>query len=269
MAEAYVKMNRLRKEMDTRVYKELCILFTRRLKKVWWIYAATIALFGIALGLSKLIAGPKQFLFISASSIVIMLAASLFTLIYFSKIPMLQMWYQLKGNIRSAEGKLETNNKLVNELREKLKGQKVAGDSKTAAKELNNKDKLIAELQKRLEAEKKESKSKVSTLSIKKDVEVKEKSPKKEVTISLGKYSKMMKNASKRGEVYKEVAVRLQERDELFSISKVMEALIENFPEVDDDRKTYLEEVEEWVKGEPYVTLAKQEGGIRLYRITG
>lgn len=87
-------------------------------------------------------------------------------------------------------------------------------------------------------------------------------------SLKLSKYKKHMKSAARRYEVYNAIALKLQQKDDSFSISRILEVLIENFSEVDDDRKEFLDEVMAWVK-ESNIALIENKNGINLYRVTG
>lgn len=82
------------------------------------------------------------------------------------------------------------------------------------------------------------------------------------------KYKKLPKRQEQRIELYRNLARVVQSEDGSFSISQIMEVLLELFrDEIDEDRRRVLKEIEEWVKEDAYTPLIRTEKGINYHRI--
>jgi hypothetical protein len=81
-------------------------------------------------------------------------------------------------------------------------------------------------------------------------------------------YSKLPASRHQRIEMFRKIARQIQDEKGSFTVAGVMEALVQGFPaEVDEDRKGFLREIEEWVSEDPYTPQLRVEGGVKLYRM--
>ncbi len=82
------------------------------------------------------------------------------------------------------------------------------------------------------------------------------------------KHKRLPRQQEQRIELYRNIARGVQSEDGSFSLSQVMEVLLELFrEEIDEDRKRVLKEIEEWVKEDAYTPLIRTEKGINYHRI--
>ncbi len=82
------------------------------------------------------------------------------------------------------------------------------------------------------------------------------------------KYTRIPKFKQQRNEMYKEIANIIESEKDSFTISDIMECLVDNFNgEVDNERRTYLKEIEECISEADDAPLVKKEKGVSFFTI--
>ncbi len=80
------------------------------------------------------------------------------------------------------------------------------------------------------------------------------------------RYPRLPQKKEKRAHMYKEIAKSVEAQKGVFTYSDMMEILVDHFSdEVDDDRKSFLKEIQESIRGSEDTPLVKKEKGVSLF----
>ena len=140
-----------------------------------------------------------------------------------------------------------------------LKSNKSVRDAK---RKLNDARKIVEEEKKALRKQQEEMKA---VLKRSQEEVSKKRSGRKK---SIKGFSKIPDLKHQRIEMFRSIAGQIQSEKASFTVSGIMESMVQHFPaKVDEDRKAFLKEIEEWVGEDPYTPLLKVENGVKLYRM--
>lgn len=254
------------------------------------VYLALIALFRAVLWIGSRYAEGESYAAFTLYSSFILIAVGGLGVAAYSYIGIRNI-VQPKSPLEEERKKLIEEQRRMDQIRKKLKKQEkqIKGiyESGASAKKTDgiitrlfskspDREALLAEKRKLREQRLAFEEEKKAIQKLKGEIEENMKKEKEEVTrkevkrqdMKIKGISRMPGAKHQRMEMFRKAAMQLQKEKGYFTVSGMMEAMVQSFPsEVDEDRKGFLKEIEEWVAEDPYTPLLRTENGVRIYRM--
>ncbi len=268
--------------------------FISKMRNALIIFLAVLVVFkAVAFIAGRYLAGESFASFIAYFSFFSLVAMGLIMSVYFPirysessfsfSMPSMRKLGSKGGKESEVEAMLKNERKNTMKLsKEHAAASKALSELKVKCAKLESQNSDLAKKNKELENNSKSSAKKDSSSIFgfrlgKKEVvseekEVNRERPKAQKSAGLeklsGKLKRLPKEQGERIALYRSIARSVQSTGGSFTISRIMEALIELFrQEVDADRAKILKELEEWVNEDAYTPLIRVEKGIRHHRI--